>query len=111
MQEFYGLDIEKIGISFSVKHAAVCALHLPRQARVNVKLNKECAWDWSEVLLAEVIDRIGILIWQQSGAKRGRRPKPYPRPKQEKPRDTKIMSSYDLELFLSKPRKEVRADE
>jgi hypothetical protein len=107
-QQYYGMDIGLIGITVRPTHAADLAEMLPAGSRTFRAEAPELAWGTVEYLLADCVDALNVLAWQQTkdGAKNKNRPKPVKRPKQPK----KQKAGYTVEEYeaiLNKPRKEV----
>lgn len=65
----------------------VVCRHLGRDSELYKSMNPEDdpAWSVSEYLLAAVADSLNLRLWQAGGGK-GTRPKPIPRPTDEKPK-------------------------
>lgn len=72
-----------MGTGFTYAHAAALMRQLPRESRVAAKLNPDSMWSMGEHMLASLIDRADVLIWQntEDGRKGKNRPKQIPRPK------------------------------
>lgn len=112
-QRFYGLNVDGLGRSFSVLHAADLAAHLPPDSAVAREMNPEYAWGVTEHLLATAVDTLRLLVWMQSkdGAKNRNRPKPLPRPgvKQGKQRvekkDLLVLPVDEVKRRLALPRR------
>lgn len=80
MQQFYGLDIDGMGVAYSYAHAATLCAQLPAGARVWRDTAAE--WDTTDYLLASIEHDLRVLAWQQTedAAKRRNYPKPIETP-------------------------------
>lgn len=77
-QRFYGLNLDDMGRTYGVLHAADLAVHLPAESAVKREMSG--GWSRSEHLLAELVDGFALYMWAKAGGKAGRKPKPIPRP-------------------------------
>ena len=77
LQRFYGLDIDRMGLDYSVAHAAACAANLPRDAACVRAVSPEAAWSDETYLLSAIEYDLRVLAWQNSkdGAKNRNKPK------------------------------------
>lgn len=88
-QQFYGLDLEKMGDEYSIRHAAVLAANLPSQSRCMVAYNAALAWSNEMQMLAVIEYDVRTLMWTLLSPK-GRPAQPEPiRPPSSKDRDMK----------------------
>lgn len=85
-QQYYGLNIDRMGYldGFSHAHAAVLAAQLPSTSRVFTAYDPNNAWDEQTAFLAHIEYNLRVLIWQKSkdGAKNRNPPKPPQTPKE-----------------------------
>lgn len=77
-QQYYGLNIDGMGVDYSHLHAAVLMSQLPAGSRVSKHLNADNEWDDATYLLAAIEYDLRVLIWQKTkDAQHGRnKPKP-----------------------------------
>lgn len=116
-QRFYGLNLDGLGRSFAVLHAADLAAHLPPDSAVGRAMNPDHAWGVAEHLQALTVDALRLLVWMQStdGSKNRNRPKPIPRPgvKQGKQRvgkkDLLVLPVDEVKRRLALPRRSATA--
>ena len=82
-QQYYTLDIDKLGVDYSIVHAADLAVMLPQSSRVMCRIDPANAWGWQEHLLADLVNRVRWLQWAKTtdGAKNRNHPKPIEAPK------------------------------
>jgi hypothetical protein len=106
LQEYFNLNIEQAGETFSVRHCAVCTTQLPPQSRTKIAIDPAAEWGWQEHLLASELDALHLLLWQNGGAKRNR-PKPIERPTRKQPKEEIALPVDTYAARLSRPRKEV----
>lgn len=72
-QQYYNLDLNQIGKTFSVMHAAVLATQLPTNSRTFAKEWPEMTWSEDTYLLSRLEHLMRIQIWSQSkDAQKGR---------------------------------------
>lgn len=81
-QQFYGLNIDRMGDEYSEAHAASLLSQLPAKSRVFRAERPELEWGDEEALLASIEYSLRVLCWRQTkDGERGRRPpKPIPFP-------------------------------
>jgi len=82
-QQYYTLNIDKMGLEYSIVHAADLAVMLPQNSRVMCKIDPANAWGWQEHMLADLVNRVRWLQWAKTtdGAKNRNHPKPIEPPK------------------------------
>ena len=87
MQQYYGLDLDGMGVAYSHAHAACCAAQLPAGARVWRGTAAE--WGTAEYLLASVEHSLRVIAWQntEDAAKRRNYPKPIDTPASREERE------------------------
>ncbi|WP_139652775.1 DUF5361 domain-containing protein [Raoultibacter phocaeensis] len=110
MQQYYGLNIERMGIDYSMRHAADLIAMLPSKSRTFRAIDARYEWDMNEYLLAEAVDSLHMMVWANSkdAQKNRNRPKPLPRPGSGSPsRETIGLDAEEYAVELMKPRKEV----
>lgn len=80
LQQFYGLNLDGMGVEYSHAHAACLCAQLPAGARVWRGTAAE--WDTQTYLLAKVEHSLRVLAWQQTedAQKRRNYPKPIDTP-------------------------------
>lgn len=76
-QRFYGLNLDGMGIDYSVTHAAALAANLPRESATVRAVVPEAAWSDETYLLSAIEYDLRVLAWQNSkdGSKGRNRPK------------------------------------
>lgn len=77
-QQFYGLNIDEIGVSFSVHHAATLASMLPTESRTIAVAAPYASWSLQDQLLAAATNALNLLVWMEADPKRNRSNKPKP---------------------------------
>ena len=82
-QQYYSLNLDRLGIDYSVTHAADLVVMLPQKSRVMKAIDPANAWDWGEHLLADMVNRLRWLQWAKTkdGAKNRNHPKPVEAPR------------------------------
>ena len=83
LQQYYALNLDDMGRSYKVSHAADLAVMLPEGSRVMRRIDPSNAWGWQEYLLADLVNRVRWLQWAKTpdGAKNRNHPKPIEPPK------------------------------
>ena len=96
-QQYYGLNIDDIGVVFSVHHAATLAVMLPTQSRVISIAAPYASWTLDNHLLAAAVNALRDLVWLESDYKRrqSNRPKPIEPPKAKSNTDAVLLDSDD----------------
>lgn len=64
--QYYGLDLGRMGVDYTISHAAVLASQLPPHARCFVKLNPDLAWSDERMLLERLDYHLQHLTWMLS---------------------------------------------
>lgn len=107
-QQFYGLNIDEMGKSYSVSHAAALAVMLPEQSRVIRLVAPYASWGLEHQLLAIVANATRDLVWLEGDQKRraSNRPKPIEPPKKRNT-DAVYLTSDDYLKQLENLRKGV----
>ena len=82
-QQYYTLNLDKLGIDYRISHAADLAVMLPQDSRVMRQVDPANAWGWQEHLLADIVNRVRWLQWAKTpdGAKNRNHPVPLEAPK------------------------------
>jgi len=82
-QQYYTLNIDKMGSEYSIMHVADLAAMLPQESRVMRRIDPANAWGWQEHLLADLVNRVRWLQWAKTtdGAKNRNHPKPIEPPR------------------------------
>jgi len=112
-QQYYQLNLDDMGVSYTVLHAADLAAHLPIGSRCMCALEPALEWNRQEQLLAETVNMLRLLVWAQSrdGQKGRRRPKmvepPKPRSQREAATKEAGMSAGEYKNQLIKTRRKV----
>ena len=108
LAEVYGLDLERMGLDYSVGHAAVLAANLPASSRTMRDIDGRLEWGSSEYLLALVVDNLAALRYEESrraGSKRAEKPEPVERPGRRAERRRKVgLPKEQLDRLLFSPR-------
>lgn len=109
-QQFYTLDIDRMGKDYKIVHAAELAVMLPQDSRVMVRIDPANAWGWTEHLLADAVNRLRWLQWAKTpdGAKNRNHPRPIEPPRlvaKETPSNP-VYGVGEYAQRLSLPRKE-----
>ena len=64
--QFYGLDLGRMGVDYTISHAAVLASQLPPHARCFIKQNPDLAWSDERALLERIDYHLRHLTWMLS---------------------------------------------
>lgn len=77
-QQFYSLNLEGMGRTYTTFHAASLLTQLPEGSRVARALDPDAAWTMDRQLLAVIANDLNWLVWSQTkdGQKGRRKPKP-----------------------------------
>lgn len=76
-QQFYGLDLERMTVDYTVAHAARLAVALPVESRCAREVEADLAWSVEAHMLSRVEHELRCLLWGMADkASRG----PYPKP-------------------------------
>lgn len=96
-QQFYGLNIDDMGVRYSVRHAAVLAVMLPTQSRVISVAAPHVSWTLDNHLQALAVNALHDLVWLESDYKRrqSNRQKPIEPPKAKSNTDAVLLDSDD----------------
>lgn len=82
-RQFYGLDLNDLGRSFSLRHAAVLAAQLPVEARVTRNIEPNLSWSPETWLLRRIEHLFSLYLYSQN-KNRGQKPKPVDTPAESK---------------------------
>lgn len=86
LQQFYGLDLDRMGEAYTAAHAAALVRMLPRESRLARVESPALEWSEAEYLLARIEHTLRVLAWQRS--KDGQHGRNYPE---------KLQTPYDRE--------------
>jgi len=77
-QQYYTLNLDKLGVEYRIMHAADLAVMLPQDSRVMRQIDPANAWGWQEHLLADLVNRVRWLQWAKTpdGVKNRNHPTP-----------------------------------
>lgn len=77
-QQYYGLDIDGMGRSFSTLHAAALLTGLPAGARTWAAYSEDGSGGWSrdQVLLGVIADAVNLVAWSKTKDAQHNRNKP-----------------------------------
>lgn len=112
-QQYYGLDLDKMGGDYSIRHAACLAAHLPKDSRTFVAVNPLCEYASTTNRLLAMIEYHAHAGWwvHTEDARRGRNaPQFVAAAETGEPKKTQGESLFIDEYMeiLAKPRKEVQ---
>ena len=81
-QQYYGLNIDGMGVDFSMLHAADLAAQLPHDSRTFRAENTELEWTDRDYMLWSIEYSLRVLRWQptKDGQKDRNKPRPLPTP-------------------------------
>lgn len=104
-QQYYSLNLDGLGIVYSVNHAAILCEQLPQKSRTYLAINNENIWDDQALLLSRIEHNTRILAWQNTrdGQKNRRQPKPLYEHAQKNRKQPKLLS-LDVNEFETKRR-------
>lgn len=99
LQQYYGLNLDGMGVAYSHSHAASLVSQLPVGSRLSRVADPDAAWSDETHLLALIEYDLRVLIWQNSkDAQHGRnRPKPIKTPS-ERAADERRADGFDKAL-------------
>jgi hypothetical protein len=99
-QQYYGLNIDGMGVDFTVLHAADLAAQLPSDSRTFKAENIELEWTDSDYMLWSIEFSLRVLRWQntEDGRKNRNKPRPLPTPA-EHARIADKINSTDMALI------------
>lgn len=80
MQQYYGLELDRLLMRGEFRRLWALASQLPMRSRTMAREAPELSWDERDYLLALVADNLTYLRHEMAGG-RGRKPKTVPRPK------------------------------
>ncbi|MCL2746128.1 MAG: DUF5361 domain-containing protein [Coriobacteriia bacterium] len=109
-QQYYTLNLDKMGKEYRIAHAADLAVMLPQESRVMRRIDPSNAWGWQEHLLADLVNRVRWLQWAKTpdGAKNRNHPTPIEVPKrvarQTPPNPVYKTTEYTRRLSLPRQR-------
>lgn len=112
-QQHYGLNIDDMGGSYSLQHAATLAAQLPRDSRTLIAENPECEWNLTNTLLGmiEFHAHNGWYVHTEDARSGANAPQPLmPWARGREGRQGESMGIDEYTEFLSRPRKEVDED-
>ena len=101
-QQYYNLNWDGVGDSYSYLHAAALAAQLPSGSRSFSAIDPENAWGLEARLLSYIEFRLRAIEWELAGAK-GAQPKPIFKPGKSG-RASNAMPIDELREFLSRRR-------
>lgn len=84
---------------------------LPKDCRICNAINPASEWTYDRLYLAQAVDALNIMVWQNNGKKHAAKPESViPQFIQKeaakgKHKDTAVMDIDDIKALLSKPRK------
>lgn len=99
-QQFYGLDLNDLGRSLSVRHAAVLAAQLPITSRCCIAQEPDLAWSTDTWLLRRIDHGLSLLLWSMSKHK-GQKPQPVNTPG-ETAKIRKSVENTDFDLIAER---------
>lgn len=99
-QQYYGLNLERIGIDYSVAHAATLATQLPSDSRCMRQEIPGFEWSPEMYMLSAIEHGVRVLAWIQAnqGKRRSAFPKPIEPPSKRGAIQNKIKSTDTQEL-------------
>lgn len=77
-QQFYNINLEDIGKSLSIRHAAVLAAHLPPDSRCLAAIDPNFGWSKELHMMAKIEHEMRVILWQNSQSKKNKTPFPKP---------------------------------
>lgn len=106
----YGRSIDDIGPTFTWADViAICEHTVPGTPLHRAVNPDDGMWDHQSMLLADIVDAVRVLAWQNAGGKKKDRPQPIPRPgvveKQTKQFGSQQMEITDMQEWLARKRR------
>lgn len=71
-QQYYGLNLDRMGIEYTVLHAADLAVMLPRGSRVLARIDPATEWTIEAQIMAASANAARDLVWLEADPKRRR---------------------------------------
>lgn len=107
-QQYYGLCIDDMGRTFSVRHAGELAVMLPRESRVAAAIDPANCFGVAELLATTIANGVNDLVWlnTKDGQKGVNRPKRIVPPGAESDKQGSSLDVAEYERILNMPRKE-----
>lgn len=109
-QRVYQLNLDDLGGQLDIMQAADLAAWLPSGSAVWIAMDSPAAWGIDAYLTAGLWDSFNMFQWGMADKKkRGPKPKPIPRPgdnRKHQNKDTVSMTPEQLDGFLGMPRRE-----
>ena len=99
MQQFYGLNVDSMGVEYTHAHAAALIAQLPIDSRLARLQNPDAAIDYQTELLRSIEFSLRVLRWQRTDdGQHGRnRPEPIKLPSQIEAERQRVQSAdFDL---------------
>lgn len=111
-QQFYNLNIERMGRDFSTLHAADLLVELPQESRIHALYLDNGAWTLDRTLAAMAVNALNVLVWQRTkdGQKNRNRPTmvgPFKDVRGDRNLGGAAMTIGELDAVLALPRMEV----
>lgn len=75
-QQYYGLCLDDLGNSLSVRHAAALCMELPTSSRCVKAINPKAGWDEEKQLLAAIEYWCHVAVWMNTKDAKNHRNKP-----------------------------------
>jgi len=108
-QQYYGLNLERLGYEYSIKHAASLVTQLPRESRLYIAIDCRATWGITEYQLADIANSLRWLVWAQTkdGQKNRNRPEMMKPPFSTTSEAKVVVSIEDYLRISQRTRKEV----
>lgn len=79
-QQFYGLNLDRMGADYTRLHAAALCVQLPRESRIVRAMDPSAAWGDSEYIARATEHTLRVIAWQNGGGRKSDFPRPLPTP-------------------------------
>ena len=79
-QQFYGLNLDRMGADYTRLHAAALCVQLPRESRLVRAMDPSAAWGDSEYIARAMEHTLRVLSWQYGNGRKSDFPRPLPTP-------------------------------
>lgn len=79
-QQFYGLNLDRLGVDYTRAHAAALCVQLPRESRLVRAMEPANEWGDAEYIAHAMEHTLRVLAWQNGSGRKSDFPKPMPTP-------------------------------
>ena len=99
-QQYYGLNLDSMGVEYSYAHAACLVTQLPPNARIFAAINPDLSLTYAEWLLTQIEYNLRVLAWQNSkDGQKGRNAPKLPKSPSEIAAEKERAAKVDFDLI------------